>query len=54
MLVEDEITLGLNFRGEIDNYDSLVDIVYELKKIVDEWITWNVDGDYDFWIDDYD
>ena len=54
MQVDDELTVGLSFRGEIDNYDSLVDILRELEKVIDDWVTWNVDGDYDFWVDSYD
>ena len=54
MEVDDELTIGLSFRGSIDNYDSLVDILREIEKIIDDWVTWNVDGDYDFWVDSYD
>lgn len=54
MLVDDEITLGLSFRGEITNYDSLLAIVHEIERIVDDYVTWNVDGDYEFWMDNLD
>lgn len=46
MLVDDCIEFGVDFSGEIDNYDSLADIAVELQRVIDDWVTWNVDGDY--------
>lgn len=54
MLVDDEIMLGINFRGEIDNYEDLGELYDDLRRVIDDWIVWNVDGDYDSWIDQYD
>lgn len=54
MLVDDEITLGITLRGEIENYESLKEISHEFQKLIDYWIIQNVSGNFSFWVDNYD
>lgn len=50
MLVDDQIEFGIDFSGEIDNYECLEDIAVELQRVIDDWVTWNVDGDYNSYV----
>ena len=44
----DSIELEISIDGIVDNYKSLDQLSYEIVKMLDEWLVWNLDGDCDF------
>ena len=46
----DALDFEIDFNGTIDNYTSPEELSFEIKKMLDEWLTWNIDGDVDFYV----
>lgn len=50
MFVDDVIEFDVCLNGVIDNFVSTEELVFELKKVIDDWLTWNLDGDINFYV----
>lgn len=48
--LNDALEFEIEFNGTIDNYTSPEELSFEIKKVLEEWLTWNVDGDVDFYV----
>ena len=46
----DALDFEIEFNGTIDNYTSPEELSFEIKKMIEEWLTWNVDGDVDWYV----
>lgn len=50
MYVDDMFELGICLQGVIDNYVSTEALIFELKQVIDDWLTWNLNGDINFYV----
>ena len=50
MYVDDMFEIGICLQGVIDNYVSTEALIQELKQVIDEYLTWNLDGDINFYV----